>query len=197
MKQSRRKEIDREKYTALSEYVRVLYVDNLLNCTQVTSRLKDEGHKVARNKITRLLKEMGIMRSTADQHRLAGTANTFHSTRICEFCKLPFEASGGSSRWCDACVPKLSKGESRPWAGYASKFGFSKAMYDEMLSSQGNACVICKKSFVGMPTTDIHLDHCHSTNQVRGILCLYCNRGIGCFFDNPDALISAAAYVSA
>jgi hypothetical protein len=40
-----------------------------------------------------------------------------------------------------------------------------------------------------------HIDHCHDTGRIRGILCSNCNIGVGSFDDNPDLLERAAAYL--
>lgn len=66
--------------------------------------------------------------------------------------------------------------------------------YAEMLADQCNQCLICgdepKES-----DHAFHVDHCHTTGKVRGILCHMCNRGIGHFNDDPDCLRAAAEYL--
>lgn len=54
-----------------------------------------------------------------------------------------------------------------------------------------DVCVICGS------VDDLHIDHDHVTNQVRGKLCGPCNRGLGLFKDDPQRLRSAADYMEA
>lgn len=49
--------------------------------------------------------------------------------------------------------------------------------YEVMLKSQKNRCKICNVKFKN--SKDTHVDHCHETNEVRGLLCPTCNRSLG------------------
>ena len=42
----------------------------------------------------------------------------------------------------------------------------------------------------------LHIDHCHETDKIRGILCKGCNQGLGKFKDNPELLKKAVAYLT-
>ena len=42
-----------------------------------------------------------------------------------------------------------------------------------------------------------HIDHCHSTGKVRGVICADCNHGLGNFKDNPKFLANAISYLHA
>lgn len=64
--------------------------------------------------------------------------------------------------------------------------------YHEMMKTQEGKCAICGTTFTDKPR-HIHIDHCHSTGKVRGLLCKPCNQGLGMFKDDP-ALLKAAAY---
>ena len=66
--------------------------------------------------------------------------------------------------------------------------------YDAMLAAQGGGCFIC-----GRPPRDdisLHVDHDHSTGNVRGILCFCCNNALADFQEDPELLKKAATYVS-
>ncbi|GGU95119.1 hypothetical protein GCM10010260_33080 [Streptomyces filipinensis] len=41
----------------------------------------------------------------------------------------------------------------------------------------------------------MHVDHCHKTGRVRGVLCFNCNSAIGKLGDNPGPVCRAAAYL--
>lgn len=75
-----------------------------------------------------------------------------------------------------------------------SKYGITLADYNKMLWSQGGKCAIC---CVAEPTSSdpLHVDHCHATNKVRGLLCRSCNISLGNFRDDPAILEAAAAYL--
>ena len=40
------------------------------------------------------------------------------------------------------------------------------------------------------------VDHCHDSDDVRGLLCLSCNQGIGSFRDDPDIMTKAIEYLN-
>ncbi|MBM4575291.1 hypothetical protein GS415_00700 [Rhodococcus hoagii] len=65
--------------------------------------------------------------------------------------------------------------------------------YDALLEEQGGACAICH-----LPPADgrpLVVDHCHTSLEVRGLLCSQCNAAIGLLMDSPSVIDSAAAYV--
>lgn len=62
-----------------------------------------------------------------------------------------------------------------------------------ILESHDGRCDICRKDL--KPGRGTHVDHCHATGAIRGVLCGNCNRGIGMFQDRPELLLSAAEYL--
>jgi len=71
-------------------------------------------------------------------------------------------------------------------------YGITLEDYEKLLAKQGGGCAICGKM------EDLHampVDHCHKTNKFRGVLCHWCNKGLGQFFDSPETLRKAAAYL--
>ncbi|WP_308345211.1 endonuclease VII domain-containing protein [Streptomyces sp. ISL-94] len=58
-----------------------------------------------------------------------------------------------------------------------------------MIAAQDGVCCVCLRA------PAVHVDHCHSTGRVRGVLCLNCNVGIGLLKDNPDCMRRAAEYL--
>tara|TARA_R110000765_G_scaffold372486_1_gene462905 strand:- start:2 stop:475 length:474 start_codon:yes stop_codon:yes gene_type:complete len=75
------------------------------------------------------------------------------------------------------------------------QYGLSLEDYNNMLDKQNHKCKICLTSFTTLNTKDIHIDHCHTTNKVRGILCRLCNTGLGQFKDNTERLTQAINYL--
>jgi hypothetical protein len=81
-------------------------------------------------------------------------------------------------------------------------YGLTPEDYDLMLSKQKGKCAICSSDkpwgFVHKPKRArkfFCVDHCHTTRNVRGLLCHPCNTGLGSFRDNPDSMRSAIKYL--
>ena len=76
---------------------------------------------------------------------------------------------------------------------YRRTFGISADDFDALLGEQGGGCAICECA--PEREASFHLDHDHVTGEIRGILCLSCNQGVGQFRDDAQLLERAAAYV--
>jgi len=87
-------------------------------------------------------------------------------------------------------------GYQRAWRDkYLRKtYGIGVDEYDRMLSEQGGKCAICGANDGGRGD-NLHVDHAHGTNEIRGLLCMMCNRGIGSFRDSEQLLVNAAKYL--
>lgn len=72
-----------------------------------------------------------------------------------------------------------------------SRKGKWRALADAMLEQQGGLCAVCN-----LPPVIPTLDHNHDTGMVRAVLCKGCNLGLGSFYENPETLKSAAAYLT-
>jgi Recombination endonuclease VII len=76
-------------------------------------------------------------------------------------------------------------------------FGLEPGQYDEMLVGQGGVCAIC-----GQPETSTYngnvralaVDHDHSTDEVRGLLCFACNSRLHTT-TTEEWLLAAANYL--
>jgi len=66
--------------------------------------------------------------------------------------------------------------------------------YNKLFQEQNGVCAICNKEEV-MKNKNLCIDHCHSTGNIRGLLCHSCNVGIGHFKDNLDVLKNAINYL--
>lgn len=78
------------------------------------------------------------------------------------------------------------------------KYGLTPEDYERMLAEQDGKCAICGKApgaTDGVDRNRLVIDHDHKTGKARALLCDFCNRGIGMFFDDPDLLTAAIAYL--
>lgn len=80
-------------------------------------------------------------------------------------------------------------------ASLLRKYGLTEEDYNEMLSRQGFSCAICRNTDPQDRWNRFHVDHCHETGVVRGLLCSHCNTGLGKFYDNTNHLYAAIQYL--
>ena len=71
-------------------------------------------------------------------------------------------------------------------------YGITLEQWDQMFLDQGSKCAVCKSA----DAQRWHVDHCHTTQRVRGILCSHCNLMIGHAKDNIRTLLTAAEYLN-
>lgn len=72
-------------------------------------------------------------------------------------------------------------------------YNISMGEYEEMLEEQGGLCKICRGT--NADGRRLTVDHNHSTNQIRGLLCTKCNLGLGHFKDSINLLEAALLYM--
>lgn len=74
-------------------------------------------------------------------------------------------------------------------------YGLSSEEFTEILTAQDGKCAICGTTDWPGRHNKPHVDHCHETGLVRGVLCTNCNSGLGQFRDRTDLLEAAIAYL--
>lgn len=89
--------------------------------------------------------------------------------------------------------PKNRERIRRQWRKTACRRkGITLEEYEIMEKGQDGLCAICKKT---NGNKHLFIDHCHTTNKVRGLLCSNCNRAIGLLYDDIKSLKRAINYL--
>jgi Recombination endonuclease VII len=70
-------------------------------------------------------------------------------------------------------------------------YGLTPEDYYDLLEAQNYRCAICDE-----PSDRLCVDHCHETDQIRGLLCIRCNSMLGFARDNTERLMRAADYLN-
>ncbi len=124
--------------------------------------------------------------------------------------RKPCFACGGMKRFtegynCADCTPLFRQrfrmnnlgGKQKAREQHLKKsFNMSLVEYDALFAQQGNVCAICKSDTPrGGHGKNFHVDHCHETKIIRGILCGKCNVALGSL-DSIELLESAIKYIS-
>lgn len=103
--------------------------------------------------------------------------------RNCKGCGVEFTAVRD---WHQYCSGRCNHN------AYARRrfFGLDVAEYQRLLAEQKGVCRICQEQ----PTT-LAVDHDHKSGKVRGLLCKWCNLGLGHFREDVESLKAAITYL--
>lgn len=82
--------------------------------------------------------------------------------------------------------------------GWVMKYRYNITLneYDNLLKAQEYKCAVCSRDSREL-TYFLHIDHCHTTNKVRGLLCAPCNTYLGYAKDDPQVFKNAIKYLQA
>jgi hypothetical protein len=91
---------------------------------------------------------------------------------------------------CDV-ESRAKRVEKARWTRMKKKYGLSELDVSQMMNKQNCQCVICNINLM----SGYHVDHCHSTGKVRGLLCQKCNQAIGLLRESESLFFKAAKYI--
>ena len=76
------------------------------------------------------------------------------------------------------------------------KYKINFDWFDKQFELQKGLCMTCSKELLGTDKQNKpHVDHCHTTGKVRGILCNRCNTVLGLCLDNKELLVNLKGYL--
>jgi hypothetical protein len=120
--------------------------------------------------------------------------------RQCKICMGEKIRKANPERiWAEAAKYKAKSKAKMRDAQLRKDHGITQAQYLELLQRQGGKCAICGATDNGLTRwgtpANFHVDHDHATGVIRGLLCFPCNKGLGMFRDNSEALLHAIEYL--
>ena len=105
----------------------------------------------------------------------------------------------GTYSYCKTCMVSINQrnynAEARRRRALKEHYNITPEDYDRMFFEQDGKCAICLGTESYHTSPRLHVDHCHNTGAVRGLLCSKCNTGIAKFEDQPESLRRAADYL--
>lgn len=83
---------------------------------------------------------------------------------------------------------------------FRTKYGLTLEEHAAMIAQQDGKCLICGEEpdpTLGKKKKGLHVDHCHESGKVRGLLCHNCNCAIGLLKDDPQRIRRLLEYIEA
>jgi hypothetical protein len=81
---------------------------------------------------------------------------------------------------------------------FLKKYGLTLEQHAEMVKQQSGKCLICDTQpnpMLGNKKKGLHVDHCHETGKIRGLLCHNCNCAIGLLNDDAGNVRRLLEYI--
>jgi hypothetical protein len=88
----------------------------------------------------------------------------------------------------ESILPKMRKRK------YAARYGITESDFWRMVAEQENRCKSCGTTFAKEDRKNMHIDHCHTTGKVRGVLCFRCNASLGLLREDPGMIRCLVKY---
>ena len=104
------------------------------------------------------------------------------------FSKRSSRPSGVQSK-CKDCEREVRRQYYKTHEYARRRFKLTEDQYNDLMKNDN--CQICN-----VELTKKCIDHCHSTNKVRGVLCNNCNTALGLVGDNISTLQTMIEYLS-
>jgi hypothetical protein len=102
-------------------------------------------------------------------------------------------ADGRPYSYCKPCQSIQNKTNFKKKWRY-EQYGISGDDFLKILNKQENKCCGCNSELISSNTKP-HIDHCHKTGKVRGLLCKSCNSALGFAKDKVETLLNLANYL--
>lgn len=126
-----------------------------------------------------------------------------HTCSKCKSSKSPDNFTknskyrSGLSSYCKSCMKAYYRPEEQKRyerQKRMARLGLTLEEADELLRKHPN-CQICGAKPKGR-NQRLCIDHCHTTDIIRGVLCTRCNAWIGWLKDDPHLLEQASIYLN-
>ena len=130
--------------------------------------------------------------------------DSVRGAKVCKSCKslcnnCGVEPRAGKQKLCAGCAAKQdAERKSHPSAKLkdritriANKYHVCRPLAAVLAVS--SACDACGRQ--SEKAGDMHVDHCHATGSVRGLLCFNCNAALGHVNDSTDRLSKLIEYL--
>ena len=107
----------------------------------------------------------------------------------------------GVQRRCKECASEANRvyhsanKEKRRYGRLLKKYGVEEEHYKLMYDRAEGRCELCGVEEEELPKKQLCVDHNHETDEVRGLLCMSCNAGLGSLGDSVERLEKAITYL--
>ena len=102
-----------------------------------------------------------------------------------------------ATRCSKKCNNDSRSSEYQANAKFKTLYGITLDERNGMFAEQDGNCLVCDRRMTldHRKGNSAHVDHCHTTGEVHGLLCSHCNTASGLLGENPEIVASLVQYL--
>ena len=163
---------------------RYTYGGSCVQCQRERNIIKKHGD------LSKSIKSYAIANITR-VNAAANNQKTFVPAYPCKHGHYLRWVSSNNCVECGSLSDKRRKEKTR-WSRIKREYGITKEDFYNILNENNHKCKICTCEINELNS---HIDHCHVTGKVRGVLCQKCNQAIGLLREDTAIMERAIKYV--
>ena len=149
-----------------------------------------------RNKEEERLKQVARRAANPEKYKAEAAARYYSNVELSRIRSRDYYAKNPAMWAASSRIYRAKNTDRVRLSRRTANYGLTQEEFHTLWNLQAGRCAICVERLIDDGTRLTHIDHCHKSGEIRGILCKDCNFGLGWFKDSKNLLLRAHDYLN-